>query len=209
MARATARGYHHGELKQALLKTGLGIIESEGIAGLTLQKAARRQGVSAAAVYRHYASKEDLLAAIATEGFLMLGAAIQKTLQNRPKDARLFFRKSVAAYIDLAIARPNHYELMFGGAIPDHGPHPELVAAGEAAFGGLLETVRICQHEGLFKKRKPILMAFHVWSMMHGFVMLHIAGRNPFAVDRPAQLHRLTGLMVQFLRRGLDSDRRI
>ncbi|MEQ9363512.1 MAG: TetR/AcrR family transcriptional regulator [Leptospirales bacterium] len=203
-SRTEARGYHHGDLKQALLKTGVGIIAREGLAGLTLQKAARRQGVSATAVYRHYGSKEDLLAAIATQGFALLRDSLRETLANRPRDTRSLFRKSVANYIDLAVSKPNHYELMFGGTIPDRSPYPELENAGREAFDELLNTVRICQNEGLFKKRKPILMAFHVWSLMHGFVMLHIAGHTPFPVDQPEQLQRLTGLMVQFLRRGLE-----
>lgn len=203
---STPRAYHHGDLKQALLTTSVGILEKEGVAGLTLQKAAQRQGVSAAAVYRHYGSKEDLLAAIATQGFSFLRDGLLEILAHRPKDTRRFFRKSVETYINLAISKPNHYELMFGGAIPDHTPYPDLVAVGREAFDGLLEAVRICQQEGLFKKRKPILMAFHVWSLMHGFVMLHIAKHTPFPVDQPGQLNRLTGLMIQFLRRGLERD---
>ncbi len=198
------KSYHHGDLKQALLKTSVGIIEKEGLGGLTLQKAARRQGVSAAAVYRHYGSKEDLLAAIAAQGFILLRDSIRETLANRPRDTRQLFRRSVSNYIDLAISKPNHYELMFGGTIPDQRLYPELEAAGREAFDELLATVRICQSEGLFKKRKPILMAFHVWSLMHGFIMLHIARHTPFPVDQPGQLERLTGLMVQFLRRGLE-----
>ncbi|MCR9140956.1 MAG: TetR/AcrR family transcriptional regulator [bacterium] len=203
-AAAGSRAYHHGDLKQALLKTSVKIIEKEGVAGLTLQKAARQQGVSAAAVYRHYGSKEDLLAAIATEGFRLLRDGVQAVIADRPRDTRAFFRRSMEKYIDLAISKPKHYELMFGGTIPDRSPYAELEAVGQEAFDGLIETVRICQNEGLFKKRKPVLMAFHVWSLMHGFVMLHIAGHTPFPTDQPEQLRRLTGLLNQFLRRGLD-----
>ena len=204
MARA---GYHHGDLKQALLDTSLTLLDESGVSGLTLQKAAKRQGVSAAAVYRHYASKEELLAAIAEQGFTLLRDAVYAALDHRPRQStRALFRRSVAAYIDLALRKPHHYELMFGAAIPANHEYTELRARGEEAFEGLLETVRVCQAEGLFKRRKPIVMAFQVRSTMHGFVMLHIAGRNPFPIDDSAQLKRLTGLLVQFLRRGLERD---
>ncbi|MCB1327362.1 MAG: TetR/AcrR family transcriptional regulator [Spirochaetales bacterium] len=207
-SRSSAPAYHHGDLKQALLTTSLGIIQKEGVAGFTLQKAAREQGVSAAAVYRHYESKEALLATIAAEGFVLLRDRLDMALAVRPRDARALFRRGVEAYIDLAISRPNHYELMFGGVIADRASYPELVQAGEDAFQRLLEIVRVCQQAGLFKRRKTIVMAFHVWSLMHGFVMLHISGQNPFPVKKPEQLRRLVGLMVQFLRRGLDLEHR-
>ncbi len=198
--------YHHGDLKQALLESGVKTIQAEGIHGLTLKKVARMQGVSAAAVYRHYDSKEELLAAIAAQGFDALRDALDKNLAEPIVDTRIFFRRCVEAYVDLALARPRHYELMFGGIIPDHKRFTELYESGQAAFQRLLQSIRICQRSGLFRRRKPIIMAFHVWSTMHGFAMLHISGQNPLQPRESADLRSQIGVMVQLLRRGLDVD---
>ena len=198
--------YHHGDLKQALLESGVAIIQAEGIQGLTLNKVARRQGVSAAAVYRHYDSKEALMASIAAQGFRALRDALDRNLEEPIVDTRIFFRRCVEAYIDLALSRPRHYELMFGGIIPDQKRFEELHEAGQSAFQRLLQSIRICQRRGLFRKRKPIIMAFHVWSTMHGFAMLHISGQNPLQPRDSADLRSQIGVMVQLLRRGLDVD---
>ncbi|MEQ8350801.1 MAG: TetR/AcrR family transcriptional regulator [Leptospiraceae bacterium] len=198
--------YHHGALKNALLESGVQIIQLEGIHGLTLSKVARKQGVSAAAVYRHYESKEALLAAIAAQGFDALREALDQNLSKPIADTRVFFRRCVEAYVDLALSRPRHYDLMFGGIIPDQSRYPELYRAGQSAFQRLIESIRICQRRGLFRKRKPIIMAFHVWSTMHGFAMLHNSGQNPLQPRETADLRSQIGLMVQLLRRGLDVD---
>ena len=204
--RMASDSYHHGDLKSALLRTGLQIVDAEGAAGLTLQKAASRHGVSAPAVYRHYASKEELLAAIAAEGFHMLRRALEENLARRGMDSRIFFRRSVESYIELAISRPHIYELMFGGIIPDPSAHPELRVAGHAAFEQLLATIRRCQQDGLIRKTRPLVLAFHVWSQMHGFVMLQLSGQNPLVARDDRQMRNLVGMMVQLLRQGLDAN---
>lgn len=200
--------YHHGALKEALTDSGVDIIQRDGYQGLTLSKVAQRQGVSAAAVYRHYESKEALLAAIAARGFEALKQALDHNLSDPILDSRIFFRKCVEAYVDLAVSRPRHYELMFGGVISDHGAYPELYAAGQAAFQRLIESIRICQSRGLFRKRKPVIMAFHVWSTMHGFAMLHNSGQNPILPGPVSsqEIRGQVGLLVQLLRRGLDAE---
>ncbi|MCB1140557.1 MAG: TetR/AcrR family transcriptional regulator [Leptospiraceae bacterium] len=207
------RGYHHGDLKESLMESGVAIIQKQGLQGLTLKEVARKQGVSSAAVYRHYESKEHLLAAIGAQGFRMLEAALKRNLAEPVVDARIFFRQCVQAYIDLALSRPRHYELMFGGIIPNHRRFPELQEAGQSAFSCLLESIEVCQKAGLFRKRKPIIIAFHVWGTMHGFVMLQISGQNPLEQieknrpkKRKQEIESYVGLMVQLLRRGLDTD---
>lgn len=196
--------YHHGALKEALIESGVQIIQESGLQGLTLSKVAQKQGVSAAAVYRHYDSKEALLAAIAAQGFDLLRGALDRNLAEPLVDSRIFFRKCVEAYVDLAVSRPRHYELMFGGVIPDHTQYPGLHSAGQSAFQRLIDSIQVCQSRGLFRKRKPVIMAFHVWSTMHGFAMLHNSGQNPLGDS--GELRGQIGLMVQLLRRGLDAD---
>src|ERR671918_777489 len=78
MARLTRAGlkpsrpYHHGNLRRALLDEALATIRAEGVDGLTLREIGSRVGVSRTALYRHFADKRALLAAVATEGFRTL-----------------------------------------------------------------------------------------------------------------------------------------
>src|SRR6187455_3563616 len=71
-ARKPRRSYHHGNLRRALLDEALTTIRTEGVDGLTLREIGARLGVSRTALYRHFADKRALLAAVATEGFRML-----------------------------------------------------------------------------------------------------------------------------------------
>ncbi len=205
MARPQSRSYHHGDLKQALLDTSLDIIQKEGIHGLTLQKAARLQNVSAAAVYRHYASKEVLLAAIAEQGFRFLSTAVDPGEGSPARQADALFYGCVDAYIRLALSKPNHYELMFGGVITDHSIHPDLQKASRESFLGLVNMIRLCQREGVLRPGKPVLLAFHLWSQLHGFVMLQITGQTPFPAPTAPRLKRMIDRLERFLREGLDA----
>ncbi len=78
MAKRRAGSYHHGNLRHALLEAALWLVETEGTEALTLRAAARRAGVSQAAPYRHFASKEALLAAVAEDGFRAMTAAMRR-----------------------------------------------------------------------------------------------------------------------------------
>ena len=75
--RPARRGYHHGNLRRALLDAAIALIQSEGADALTLRAAARAAGVSQAAPYRHFTDKDELLAAVAEEGFRLMTAGMR------------------------------------------------------------------------------------------------------------------------------------
>jgi AcrR family transcriptional regulator len=106
---STSASYHHGDLKAALLRAGAEILEKQGIDALKLRALARGAGVSHNAPYRHFPDRESLLAALAAEGFEMLGDALEK----RPR------REMGEAYVEFALAHPQRFRLMFGGLLPD------------------------------------------------------------------------------------------
>src|SRR5919206_2322086 len=97
--------YHHGNLRPALLRTAAKTLEKEGLGALSLRELARRAGVSHNAPYRHFPDRDSLLAALAAEGFEMLGDALEK----RPR------REMGEAYVEFALAHPQRFRLMFGG----------------------------------------------------------------------------------------------
>jgi AcrR family transcriptional regulator len=141
--------YHHGALRPALLEAAGKILETDGAGALSLREAARRAGVSHNAPYRHFPDRDSLLAALATEGFSLLNAEIQK----RPEGDRGL------AYVDFAIAYPQRFRLMFGGLRAQaEGSHAIL----RRAFADLGET--------------SIFAAAAAWSLLHGLAHLLLDG---------------------------------
>src|SRR5436190_24145857 len=123
--------YHHGNLRPALLAGAAKILEKEGVTALSLREAARRAGVSHNAPYRHFADRDALLAALAAEGFQMLGEAM------RAHDGR----EMGEAYVRFALAHPERFRLMFGGVLP-MAKHPQLRQEAARAYEVLLGAFR-------------------------------------------------------------------
>ena len=155
------RGYHHGNLKEALVRAALELIAEKGPAGFTFADAARWAGVSPAAPYRHYRDRDALLADVARRGFEIFTAALTAAWNDGRPDALTAFERLGRAYLGFARAEPAYYSAMFeAGVAPDSDP--DLRAAAE-------KLVALLPAAG----RPPALMvALHVWSMTHGIASL-------------------------------------
>jgi AcrR family transcriptional regulator len=164
--------YHHGDLKRALTEAALGLVSEKGPKGFTLREVARRAGVSAAAPYRHFADKADLLAAVATQGFVQF----HETLSAVAAEATDLNHRMVdmaRAYVHWAVAHPDYYQAMFG-AETDKSEHPELRTAGARAFADLLDAISQCQEADILPKGDPLEIAGPTWSLLHGISTLSI-----------------------------------
>src|SRR5689334_16373087 len=149
--------YHHGDLPAALLRAAGRTLEKRGIAALSLRETARRAGVSHNAPYRHFPDREALLAALAAEGFAMLG----ERLRGKPG------REMGEAYVRFALEQPQRFRLMFGGVLP-LGKYPELSTAAQGAYLALV---------GAFNELpRPELAAAAAWSLVHGLSHLLLDG---------------------------------
>jgi AcrR family transcriptional regulator len=178
------RPYHHGNLRRALLDEALATIRTEGVEALTLREIGARLGVSRTALYRHFADKQALLTAVATEGFRTLRQELVAAWEKGGRGDSAFSRMG-AAYVGFAVANPSHYRVMFGGVVEQEGRDPELAAEAEGAFQALVEALTTLQREGILRRDDPVLMATYVWSLVHGMGMLAIDGqlRQPGGVD--------------------------
>src|SRR5690349_24327221 len=117
--RSTARrrqSYHHGDLKRALTSAALSLVAEKGPKGFTLTEAARRAGVSAAAPYRHFADKAELLASVAEQGFLALHADLTAAA-DAASGPKAQVNELGRAYVRWAVTHPDHYQVMFGAEI--------------------------------------------------------------------------------------------
>src|ERR1700742_546349 len=108
--------YHHGDLKRALTDAALGLVQEKGPKGFTLREVARRAGVSAAAPYRHFADKAQLLAAVATLGFVQLHEALTGTAA-KTTDLHAQVIAMGRTYVRWAITHPDYYHVMFGSEL--------------------------------------------------------------------------------------------
>jgi len=166
------RGYHHGNLKEALVRAALELIAEKGPAGFTFADAARWAGVSPAAPYRHYRDRDALLADVARRGFEEFTAVLTKAWDEGRPDVFIAFDQLGKAYLDFAKREPAYYSAMFeAGVSPD--TDPALREAGDRAFGVLRTAAEALVAKMPAKGRPPALMvALHMWSMTHGIASL-------------------------------------
>lgn len=174
--KAGPRGYHHGNLKEALLRAALELIAKKGPAGFTFAEAARWAGVSPAAPYRHFRDRDDLLASVARRGFHQFEAALAQAWdEGRPEPFAAFDRLG-KAYLTFARSEPAYYSAMFEAGIP-LDTSPKLVQAGEQAFAVLRRATDALVATMPVSQRPPVgMMALHVWTLSHGIASLFARG---------------------------------
>jgi AcrR family transcriptional regulator len=166
------RGYHHGNLKEALVRAALDLIAEKGPAGFTFADAARWAGVSPAAPYRHYRDRDALMADVARRGFELFEAALTTAWNDGRPDPLAGFERLGKAYLDFAKGEPAYYSAMFEAGVPVDAD-PLLREAGERAFGVLRTAAEKLVGLMPTKGRPPALMvALHIWSMTHGIASL-------------------------------------
>ncbi len=162
------RPYHHGGLREALLAAAARWLDERGAATLTLRELARAAGVSHAAPYHHFPSLDDLLAAVAEQGFVRLGDAMALAAQApATADALMAIGE---AYVREALAHPAQFRLMFGPTLAAKAAHPGLRTAADRAFGVLLATAT--RHD----EPRGLELALTGWSLSHGVANLAIDG---------------------------------
>src|SRR5436189_2638152 len=132
--RRMERGYHHGNLKEALVQAALDLIAQKGPAGFTFAEAARSAGVSPAAPYRHFRDRDELLASIAQRGFEQFEARLNEAWDDGRPDTVTAFERMGKAYLGFARDEPAFYSAMFESGLPVD-LNPALMAASERAFG--------------------------------------------------------------------------
>src|SRR5438874_12237198 len=130
------RGYHHGNLKEALLRAALELIAQKGPAGFTFAEAARWAGVSPAAPYRHFRDRDELIASVALRGFELFEAALARAWDEGRPDPLIAFEAIGRAYLQFARSEPAYYSAMFEAGCPLDS-NPELRQAGDRAFAVL------------------------------------------------------------------------
>jgi AcrR family transcriptional regulator len=168
------RGYHHGNLREALIDAALTLIADKGPAGFTIAEAARLAGVSPGAPYRHFRDAEALLAEVALRGFERFGASLAAAWNDGRPDPLRAFEALGRAYLAFARQEPAYYAAMFETHISFEA-HPGLLSASERAFAILRQGADRLTAKLPREDRPPsLMMALHVWAMSHGIASLFV-----------------------------------
>jgi AcrR family transcriptional regulator len=170
--KESPRGYHHGNLKEALLRAALELIAQKGPAGFTFAEAARWAGVSPAAPYRHFRDRDDLLANVALRGFEQFEIALARAWDNGRPDAFTALDRMGKAYLAFARAEPAYYSAMFESGIPPAST-AELREAGDRAFAVLRDAAeKLCSQMPSQGRPPALMVALHIWALSHGVASL-------------------------------------
>jgi AcrR family transcriptional regulator len=166
------RGYHHGNLREALIQAAQDLIGAKGPAGFTIAEAARLAGVSPAAPYRHFRDADSLLAEVATRGFERFRDRLAAALASSPADPARAAEAVGRAYLGFAREESALYAAMFEARVARE-PFPDLQAAGDKAFAVLRALAERLTAAARIQPRPPALMiALHLWSLAHGIASL-------------------------------------
>ncbi len=170
--REGPRGYHHGNLKEALLRAALELIAQKGPAGFTFAEAARWAGVSPAAPYRHFRDRDELLASIALRGFNQFETALARAWDDGRPDVFVALDRLGRAYLHFARSEPAYYSAMFEAGIP-LATNPELREAGDRAFAVLRQAAeKLCAQTPAPDRPPALMVALHIWAISHGIAAL-------------------------------------
>jgi AcrR family transcriptional regulator len=175
------KNYHHGDLKNALIQAGIRILAEEGVGGLSLRKAARKAGVSHSAPYAHFTDKQNLIAAIASDGHKQIYERFTAIQMRHFDEPLLQFTAGAWVYVEFGLGAPDHYKITFSGTIQDEHSHSEFIEYSQRNMQILRTTIERCRSAGYLNNNdvNPELQAVSIWGLLHGLVLLMIQGQVP------------------------------
>lgn len=178
------RGYHHGNLRQALVDAALDLIEARGPTGFTLSEAAKQAGVTPAAVYRHFEGRDELIAECALQGYRLFGTAMEEAYADGAPSALAAFERTGRAYLAFARAHPGHYVAMFESGVSIQRSPALYDTASRAMRYFERAAEKLAENIPAHLRPPPKMFSAHIWAMSHGVVELFARGtpgsQSPF-----------------------------
>jgi len=205
-ARGGRDSYHHGNLREALIRAALNMIAERGLAGVAVAELARAVGVSAAAPYRHFRDRNALLAEVARRGFEQLAAEMETAWDEGQPDPVGAVDRCGRAYLAFARREPAAFAAMFADS--GFGEDAGVRRASDAALGVLRRAAEAACATGTARRRPPALMvALHVWSLAHGIAALFVGGGQDMRRKLPMAPEDLleAGLLLYLQSLGLTA----
>ncbi len=200
-----SRGYHHGDLREDLVRAALELIKEKGPAGFTFADAARWAGVSPAAPYRHFRDRDELIADVAKRGFTLFSERLREAWGEGRPDPGQAFKRLGAAYLHFARTEPSYYAAMFESGVAI-GNDPELREIADRSLQQLRAAAEVLVAGMPAKARPPAMMvALHIWSMTHGIASL-FARADPARRPLPMSAEDLLEAQLLIYLKGLGIE---
>jgi AcrR family transcriptional regulator len=173
--KSEKRGYHHGRLKEALIEAARALVARHGPVGFTLAEAAKLVGVTAAAPYRHFTDRDELMSVVAKQGFENFRARLFAAWEDGKPDPAEALKRMGRAYLAFAREEPGYYFTMFGHAqkLQNNGGH----VAAQQAFDALAQAAGAVLMSRGVPADGARQLAFEIWAMSHGVATLML-GRH-------------------------------
>jgi AcrR family transcriptional regulator len=200
--KPSPRPYHHGNLRQELLRAAEAALEARGVQELSLRELSRELGVSHASPQRHFPTKQDLIDALAITGFERLSSVMAKAAESRGQDFKARLTKAALAYVGFATKHPALFALMFE-AKRRPGMIPELHTALVAAFSHVPQILKEGQEAGKIVAGDPRHLALTFGAALNGLVAYSIGGKV-----MGISLKTVVPETVRHLLDGLSTDKR-
>lgn len=173
-ADSLKKPYHHGELRQALVDAARALVNEQGEAGFSLSEACRKAGVSTAAPYRHFADKHEILAEVASQGFIDMTARSRAETERHPVGSAERIISLGRVYFSFAVTEPSLFRMMFGQK-PSMSGSDRLADCGRDCFAFVVEeVVGFCAANRI--EGDAQLIALQLWTLVHGAASLTIDG---------------------------------
>jgi len=191
------KNYHHGDLKNALIKAGVEILAKDGVIGLSLRKVAARAGVSHTAPYSHFVDKQALIAAISTEGFRQLYERMSAVAEEYKTKPSMQLMEVGWAYVQFALDDRDRFKVMFSGTLEKEKEYPEFVTESQRNFQLVKMVVEANQAAGVLRSGSSDLVALSAWAIIHGFSMLLLEGQISHTVLEQRDLRGLVEFQLE------------
>lgn len=205
ISRGKKKLYHHPDLRNQLVQSTIAFLKKHRIDDLSLRGIARELGVSHMAPYRHFSTKEELLAAVIEDGFLKLSAMFDEVAKQEDQSFKAVFTNLGKAYIQFVVKSPDQARLMFSGLMCDPKKHPGAHFAGQESFGRLVKMIeagKAMSH--LSANDETHMQALMMWSAVHGTAMLIIENQFSMIDGVPEfQVDAFANFMAEKLLTGL------
>ena len=159
--------YHHGDLRSALIRAALKLIQEKGPNGITLRAVAAAAGVTKTAPYRHFSNKQALIDAVVAEGFGELEAQLT-AVADRVADPLARIKQQVIEYARFAVQHPAHYQVMFLSNPPQEADAMAAPSAFQSLVDRMVDTIEQAQRAGVIENEPPLEIALSLWSLVHG-----------------------------------------
>jgi AcrR family transcriptional regulator len=193
--------YHHGHLREALIKVAYQQIEQEGAIALNLSQLAQQIGVSQPAVYRHFPNKQAIAISVALRGFEQLAEALQKATQNIESDAFASIRAIAKAYVEFAMNHREIARMMF--SMKERVTDPALQNASKAAAVPLFRIVETAKRDDRLRNHDVEQAVRIMWATIHGLAMLLMDEQIPSVSRSSDQLSEHIEATARTLHIGL------